>query len=105
MTMVQEKQTSAVIIDGKAAASKLRDSIKAHVDVLIGDHKIMPGLAVVLIGDDPASAIYVANKEKAAKKTGIRSYVYKLPGNTSQDEALKLIRRHGKSVKHLRFDE
>lgn len=93
MGMAQEKQTAAQVIDGKAVAKKLRDSIKAHVDVLIGDHKIMPGLAVVLVGENPASAIYVANKEKAAKKAGIRSFVHKLPANTSQDEVLKLVRK------------
>ncbi len=81
----------AVVIDGKAVAKKLRDSIKRHVEVLVGDHKIMPGLAVVLVGDDPASAVYVANKEKAAKEAGIRGFVHRMPQNTSQDELLKLV--------------
>ena len=77
--------------DGKAVAKKLRDSIKRHVQVLVEDHKIMPGLAVVLVGDDPASAIYVANKEKAAKEVGMRGIVHRMPQNTSQDELLKLV--------------
>lgn len=93
MTMANKKQEipTAQIIDGKAIAKKLRESIKRHVDVLIGDHKILPGLAVVLVGDDPASAIYVNNKEKAAKEVGMRGFVHRLPQNTSQDELLKLI--------------
>jgi len=95
MVMAQKKteHTEAAIIDGKAIAKKLRESIKRHVDVLVADHKIMPGLAVVLVGDDPASAIYVNNKEKAAKDAGMRSYVHRLPKNASQDEVLKLVQK------------
>lgn len=91
MGMAQMKEHTAEIIDGKAIAKKLRESVKRHVEVLIEDHKIKPGLAVVLVGDDPASAIYVANKEKAAKEVGMRGFVHRMPGNTSQDEVLKLI--------------
>jgi methylenetetrahydrofolate dehydrogenase (NADP+) / methenyltetrahydrofolate cyclohydrolase len=94
MTMAQRKTAEpAQVIDGKATAKKLRDSIKRHVEVLVSDHKILPGLAVVLVGDDPASAVYVNNKEKAAKEVGMRSFVHRLPQNTSQDELLKLIRQ------------
>lgn len=91
MGMAQMKEQMAEIIDGKAIAKKLRESVKRHVEVLIEDHKIKPGLAVVLVGDDPASAIYVANKEKAAKEVGMRGFVHRMPGNTSQDEVLKLV--------------
>ncbi|MDE1153549.1 MAG: bifunctional methylenetetrahydrofolate dehydrogenase/methenyltetrahydrofolate cyclohydrolase FolD [Micavibrio sp.] len=95
MTMAQKKteKEHADIIDGKAIAKKLRESIKRHVDVLVSDHKIMPGLAVVLVGDDPASGIYVNNKEKAAKEAGMRSYVHRLPKSASQDEVLKLVQK------------
>ena len=96
MTMASKKNeapAAAQIIDGKSIAKKLRESIKRHVDVLVEDHKILPGLAVVLVGDDPASAIYVSNKEKAAKEVGMRGFVHRLPQNTSQDEVLKLIAR------------
>ncbi len=95
MTMAHKKpaRENAALIDGKAIAKNLRQSIKRHVEVLISDHKILPGLAVVLVGDDPASAIYVNNKEKAAKETGMRSFVHRLPKNTSQDEVLKLIQQ------------
>ena len=88
----------AEIIDGKAIAKQLRDSIKRHVDVLIEDHKILPTLAVVIVGDDPASQIYVRNKKKTAEKAGIRSIVHALPGNTSQDELLLLVQKLNKDA-------
>ncbi|MCE9508386.1 MAG: bifunctional methylenetetrahydrofolate dehydrogenase/methenyltetrahydrofolate cyclohydrolase FolD, partial [Alphaproteobacteria bacterium] len=69
------------------------------VEVLIADHKILPGLAVVLVGDDPGSVIYVNNKKKAAAAAGIRSFVYHLPKKTSQDEVLKLIQILNKDKK------
>ncbi len=86
-------QAAAQILDGRKLARTLRERIKNQVQVLIEDHKILPALAVVLVGDDPASHIYVANKQKAAEKTGIRSIVHKLPRETSQDELLKLIKK------------
>lgn len=90
---------TAEIIDGKALARKMRQSIKRHVDVLAGDHRILPGLAVILVGDDPASHIYVSNKKKAASGAGIRSYVHELPKNTSQDEVLALVQKLNKDKK------
>jgi methylenetetrahydrofolate dehydrogenase (NADP+)/methenyltetrahydrofolate cyclohydrolase len=92
MTQKQEIQSLAKIIDGKALAAKLRESIARHVAVLVEDHKILPGLAVILVGDDPASQVYVGSKKKLAEKLGIRSFVYELPKNTSQDEVLKLVK-------------
>jgi methylenetetrahydrofolate dehydrogenase (NADP+)/methenyltetrahydrofolate cyclohydrolase len=93
-TMQKEKQPQpAKIIDGKALAKKLRESIARHVEVLIEDHKIMPGLAVILVGDDPGSQIYVNDKKKKAAQVGIRSFSYELPKNTSQDEVLKLVKK------------
>jgi methylenetetrahydrofolate dehydrogenase (NADP+)/methenyltetrahydrofolate cyclohydrolase len=83
---------NGALIDGKAIAKTLRDSVRRHVEVLVSDHKILPGLAVVLVGDDPASAVYVNNKEKAAKEAGIRDFVHRLPQNTSQDEVIRLVR-------------
>ncbi|MFN7114782.1 MAG: bifunctional methylenetetrahydrofolate dehydrogenase/methenyltetrahydrofolate cyclohydrolase FolD [Alphaproteobacteria bacterium] len=99
--MSEQKTTAGhgAVIDGKAVARKLRQSIAHHVDVLVSDHKIMPGLAVVLVGDDPASQIYVANKEKMALAAGLRSYVHRLPKNTSQDALLELLRKLNKDKK------
>lgn len=99
MAKQKEKPGRAEIIDGKALAKKLRESIARHVEVLIADHKIMPGLAVVLVGDNPASVIYVNNKKKAAAEVGIRSFVHHLPKNTSQDEILKLVQNLNKDKK------
>lgn len=91
MVKPKENQQQAEIIDGRALAKKLRESIARHVAVLVEDHKILPGLAVILVGDDPASVLYVNNKKKAAAEVGIRSFVHHLPKNTSQDEVLKLV--------------
>jgi methylenetetrahydrofolate dehydrogenase (NADP+)/methenyltetrahydrofolate cyclohydrolase len=95
----KEKQQKATIIDGKALALTLRESIARHVEVLIEDHKIWPGLAVVLVGNDPGSVIYVNNKKKAAAEANIRGFVHHLPKNTSQDEVLKLVQRLNKDKK------
>ncbi len=94
MQMAHEKQneTEAEIIDGKSLAKQLRESIAHHVSVLVEDHKIMPGLAVVLVGDDPASQVYVASKKKMAEQAGMRSFVHILPKTASQDEVLKLVK-------------
>ena len=81
---------TAKVIDGKEIAKKLRESIKAEVDKLKVDGKV-PGLAVILVGIDPASQVYVGHKEKACKEAGFHSEVYKLAENTSQEELLSLI--------------
>lgn len=91
--MTSAAPAGATLIDGRKLALDLRARIKNHIDVLVGDHKILPSLAVVLVGDDPASHIYVNNKKKAAEQAGIRSVVHQLPRDTSQDEVLKLIHR------------
>ena len=83
----------AKVMDGKALAKKLRESIARHVEVLIEDHKVMPGLAVIIVGNDPASHVYVSSKKKLAEQVGIRSFSHELPKNTSQDEVLKLIKK------------
>lgn len=81
---------SAKIIDGKAISAKLREDIKKDVDLLVADG-ITPGLAVVIVGNNPASRTYVNNKKKACAQVGIHSEEYALPEETSQDELLSLI--------------
>ncbi|MDK2822828.1 MAG: methylenetetrahydrofolate dehydrogenase / methenyltetrahydrofolate cyclohydrolase [Clostridia bacterium] len=81
---------SAKIIDGKETARKLRETIKTQVENLKAKG-FTPGLAVVLVGNDPASQVYVGHKEKACKEVGFHSEVYRLPETTSQEELLKLI--------------
>ncbi|MFA6472841.1 MAG: bifunctional methylenetetrahydrofolate dehydrogenase/methenyltetrahydrofolate cyclohydrolase FolD [Candidatus Latescibacterota bacterium] len=89
----------AKIIDGKAIAQEMQEEMKAQVDELknIG---IAPGLAVILIGDDPASRIYVRNKEKACERTGIYSDVYRLPASTSERDIIALVDElnHNRSI-------
>ncbi len=80
---------SAQIIDGKAIAQKVKDEIKEEVQKL--PQGLQPGLAAVLVGDDPASAIYVRNKRKACDAVGIYSEEHHLPSHTSQESLLDLI--------------
>ncbi|HAR80726.1 MAG TPA: bifunctional methylenetetrahydrofolate dehydrogenase/methenyltetrahydrofolate cyclohydrolase FolD [Succinivibrionaceae bacterium] len=81
----------AQIIDGKAIAKELRENLKKEVEAFVQSGKRVPGLAVILVGEDPASQIYVRNKHKACEDVGIRSFSYTLPASTTQDELEKLI--------------
>ncbi len=81
---------SAKLIDGKAIASDLHSQLTEEVKVLVADG-IRPGLAVVLVGDNPASMSYVTAKERACDKIGIYSRDLRLPGDTSQEKLLELI--------------
>jgi len=82
---------SARIIDGSAIAAAVRSEIKAEVERLKAEHGVIPGLATVLIGDDPASATYVRNKRRACAEVGIQSFGYELPATISQDELFQLL--------------
>ena len=82
---------SAQIIDGKAFAAELRGRIAAQVATLREAGARAPGLAVVLVGDDPASAVYVRNKHKATIAAGMASFEYRLPADTAQDELMALV--------------
>ncbi len=82
----------AKLIDGKAIAAEVREQVKRDVERL--ERKgITPGLAVIIVGDDPASRTYVNNKKKACEQAGIYSEEYALPANTTQDELLKLVEK------------
>jgi len=81
----------ATIIDGKAFSANLRAEIARKVDILKRDHSLVPGLAVVLVGEDPASQVYVRSKGKQTAEAGMNSYEHKLPADTGEDELLKLI--------------
>jgi methylenetetrahydrofolate dehydrogenase (NADP+)/methenyltetrahydrofolate cyclohydrolase len=82
---------SARVIDGKAVAADLRAAVAADVEKFAAAHGRPPGLATVLIGDDPASAVYVASKRRACGEAGITSFHHELPADTTQEQALKLI--------------
>ena len=85
---------SAQIIDGKAVAAEVRERVRAEVAEFAEAHGgHAPGLATVLVGDDPASEIYIRNKRKACEEVGIRSIHHGLDGDTSETELLELIGR------------
>ena len=85
--------STAHILDGKRIAETLLDELKARVDVRLAAGKLAPGLAVILVGDDPASSVYVRNKRRAAQKVGIRAVDYDLPADTTDAQLLELIDR------------
>lgn len=82
---------TAQIIDGKAFAETVREKVAAHVARLKEVHNITPGLAVVLVGEDPASQVYVRNKGKQTVECGMNSYEHKLSAETSEADLLALI--------------
>ena len=82
---------SARIIDGKSIAANVRHQVRAQIDTRLETGKRRPGLAVVLVGNDPASEIYVKNKRRACEETGLLSRSYDLPTETSQQALLDLI--------------
>ena len=84
---------AATILDGKRIADALLDSLRARVARRVAQGKVTPGLAVVLVGDDPASAVYVRNKRRACKHVGFRSRDFDLPRNATQAELTALIER------------
>jgi methylenetetrahydrofolate dehydrogenase (NADP+)/methenyltetrahydrofolate cyclohydrolase len=82
---------TAIRIDGKAKAAELSEKITQETAALARDHGIKPGLAVVIIGDDPASQVYVRNKKRTAEACGFHSVRHSLPADVSQQEVLDLI--------------
>jgi methylenetetrahydrofolate dehydrogenase (NADP+)/methenyltetrahydrofolate cyclohydrolase len=82
---------SAIRIDGKAKAAELSETIKDETAALARDHGIKPGLAVVIIGEDPASQVYVRNKKRTAEACGFHSLQHSLPADVSQQAVLDLV--------------
>ena len=82
---------TAKVIDGKAAAARLRAGVTTAVAALKAKHNLVPGLATILVGDDPASHVYVASKQKTATEAGMNSFQHDLPATTSQADLLALI--------------
>jgi methylenetetrahydrofolate dehydrogenase (NADP+)/methenyltetrahydrofolate cyclohydrolase len=87
------RTVSALLIDGKFIASKKREQVAAGAAALVAATGVRPGLAVVLVGDDPASQVYVRNKERQALAAGFHSVVERLPASTTQDELLTVVDR------------
>jgi methylenetetrahydrofolate dehydrogenase (NADP+)/methenyltetrahydrofolate cyclohydrolase len=86
-------QTTAGILDGKRIAVALLEDLAARVRARVASGQRAPGLAVVLVGEDPASAVYVRNKRRAARKVGIRAHDHDLPADSSDAELFALIDR------------
>ena len=80
----------ATRMDGKAVSAKVKEQVAQEVAALQGQG-VCPGLAVVIVGEDPASRIYVNNKKKACQATGIHSEEYALPASTTQEELMALV--------------
>ncbi len=85
--------TDAKIIDGKAFSAAVRERVAGAVAELKSVHGLTPGLAVVLVGDDPASQVYVRNKGKQTVETGMQSFEHRLPADTAQADLIALVER------------
>ncbi len=86
-----EMTMTAEIIDGKAFAARIRGQVAQHVERLKSGHDVTPGLAVVLVGEDPASQVYVRSKNKQTVEVGMNSYEHRLDADTSEADLLALI--------------
>jgi len=84
---------TAKVIDGKAFAARVRADVATHVAAMIEAHRITPGLAVVLVGDDPASRVYVKNKHASTIEVGMNSFEHRLPAETSEADLLALVQK------------
>ena len=80
------------IIDGKATSAALREEIKNKVEARKANGERIPGLAVIIVGEDPASQVYVRNKHKACEEVGFLSRIYRLPAETQEDELVSLVK-------------
>src|SRR4051795_541365 len=93
LTTVQTRMAQATIIDGKAVAARVRAQVAADVEAFVAETGRRPSLATVLVGDDPASHLYVSNKHKAAEQAGIASSDHRLGADTSSEELAALLSR------------
>ncbi|MGZ4171362.1 MAG: tetrahydrofolate dehydrogenase/cyclohydrolase catalytic domain-containing protein, partial [Solirubrobacteraceae bacterium] len=82
---------TATLIDGKAIAQQVRTELKAEIESWMAAGGRRPGLATVLVGDDPASAVYVGGKQKASAEVGIEGFAHHLPADTSEEEVVALL--------------
>ena len=82
---------TATVIDGKAFAARVRGQVQAQVARLRGEHGLQPGLAVVLVGADPASQVYVKNKHASTVEVGMASFEHRLPADTSEADLLAVV--------------
>jgi methylenetetrahydrofolate dehydrogenase (NADP+) / methenyltetrahydrofolate cyclohydrolase len=83
--------TTAQVIDGRAVAERVRAEVASSVERFVAEHGRPPGLATVLIGDDPASAVYVGNKRRTSAELGIESFHHELPADVAREDVLSLL--------------
>ena len=88
-----------ILLDGKALSEKIKEEVKVEVAQLVEEKQITPGLAVILVGNDAASATYVASKAKSCKNAGIYSVVHEMPESITQAELLETIERMNENPK------
>jgi methylenetetrahydrofolate dehydrogenase (NADP+) / methenyltetrahydrofolate cyclohydrolase len=91
--MKKDRDMTAKVIDGKAFAASVRAQVAAHVARVKEEHGITPGLAVVLVGEDPASQVYVRNKHASTVEVGMAAFEHRLPPRRSEAILLALIDR------------
>jgi len=84
---------TATVIDGKRIAGRIRAEVASQVERLRREHDVVPGLAVVLVGDDPASEVYIASKTKTTIEAGMKSFDHRLPKSVSEVELIALVRK------------
>lgn len=84
---------TATLLDGRAISAQIRDEIALDVNDFLENNGATPTLAAVLVGDDPASEVYIRNKRKACEHVGIESQLHRLPGDAAQDDVLELVAR------------
>ena len=89
----------ANIIDGKAISAQIRQEIRQETEEFAAEHGFRPGLAVIIVGEDPASQVYVRNKKRACDEVGFYSESYELPASTTQDELNSLVDKLNKDDK------
>ena len=83
----------AAIIDGKKIAAEVRAELKEKIEKMVAETKRRPALAVILVGEDPASTVYVRNKERACIEVGFNSWVIRMPEETTESELLSQIEK------------
>jgi methylenetetrahydrofolate dehydrogenase (NADP+) / methenyltetrahydrofolate cyclohydrolase len=84
---------AASIIDGRAVAARVRAEVAKDVEAFVAEHGRAPGLATILVGDDPASAVYVAGKQKACAEVGIQGFDHRVAADAPEDDVIALIER------------
>ena len=90
--MRKERNLSAAVIDGKKIAEEIKKEVKAGAGRLKAEKGIVPGLAFILVGDNPASHVYVRMKRKACEEMGFYSVTIEMPGSTDEEEVLAKVR-------------